>query len=80
VLHPKLLQQLWQAVVLSSRFSAGIVSGVMLGMGVDRVAGTSPSGVMVGALVGIAAGTWTLIRAIQFNHPHPPSNTDHDRS
>jgi len=52
-----------QALRLSSEFIAGIVVGVGLGWFLDRVAGTSPWGLIVGLLLGFAAGVLNVLRS-----------------
>jgi ATP synthase protein I len=52
-----------KALRLSSEFVAGILVGGVIGWGIDRVAGTSPWGLMVFLLLGFAAGTLNAIRA-----------------
>ena len=51
-----------QALKLSSEFIAGIVVGVGLGWFLDRVAGTSPWGLIVGLLLGFGAGVLNVLR------------------
>jgi ATP synthase protein I len=53
-----------QAVKLSSEFVAGIAVGVGLGWAVDRFAGTSPWGLIVGLLLGFAAGVLNVMRSV----------------
>lgn len=52
-----------QALKLSSEFIAGIVVGVGLGWFLDRVAGTSPWGLIVGLLLGFGAGVLNVLRS-----------------
>ena len=52
-----------QAMKLSSEFIAGIVVGVGLGWFLDRVAGTSPWGLIVGLLLGFGAGVLNVLRS-----------------
>jgi len=52
-----------QALKLSSEFIAGIVVGVGLGWFLDRVAGTSPWGLVVGLLLGFGAGVLNVLRS-----------------
>jgi ATP synthase protein I len=48
---------------LASEFVAGIVVGAGLGWLIDRLAGTTPWGMIVFLLLGFAAGVLNLIRA-----------------
>lgn len=52
-----------QALKLSSEFIAGIVVGAGLGWLIDRVAGTSPWGLIVFLLLGFAAGVLNALRS-----------------
>lgn len=52
-----------QALKLSSEFIAGIVVGAALGWFIDRVAGTSPWGLIVGLLLGFGAGVLNVLRS-----------------
>lgn len=52
-----------QAIKLSSEFIAGIAVGVGLGWFVDRLAGTSPWGLIVFLLLGFGAGILNVLRS-----------------
>ncbi len=52
-----------QAVKLGSEFVAGILVGAALGWGLDRVAGTSPWGLIGLLLLGFCAGVLNVVRA-----------------
>lgn len=52
-----------QAFRLASEFVAGILVGVALGWGLDRVAGTSPWGLIGFLLLGFCAGVVNVVRA-----------------
>ena len=52
-----------QAVKLASEFVAGILVGAALGWGLDRVAGTSPWGLIGFLLLGFCAGVLNVVRA-----------------
>lgn len=52
-----------QALKLSSEFIAGIVVGVGIGWLIDRVAGTSPWGLIIFLLLGFAAGVLNVLRS-----------------
>ncbi|WP_173931014.1 AtpZ/AtpI family protein [Chelativorans sp. Marseille-P2723] len=51
------------ALRLSSEFIAGIVVGAALGWFIDRLAGTSPWGLIVFLLLGFGAGILNVLRA-----------------
>jgi ATP synthase protein I len=51
------------ALKLSSEFIAGIAVGVGLGWAIDRVAGTSPWGLIVFLLLGFGAGVLNVLRS-----------------
>ncbi len=48
---------------LASEFIAGILVGIALGWGLDRLAGTSPWGLIGFLLLGFAAGVVNVVRA-----------------
>lgn len=52
-----------QALKLSSEFIAGIVVGAGLGWLIDRIAGTSPWGLIIFLLLGFAAGVLNVLRS-----------------
>ena len=52
-----------QALKLSSEFIAGIAVGAGLGWIIDRVAGTSPWGLIVFLLLGFVAGVLNVMRS-----------------
>ena len=52
-----------QAFKLSSEFIAGIAVGTGLGWFLDRLAGTSPWGLVVGLLLGFGAGILNVLRS-----------------
>ena len=52
-----------QALKLSSEFIAGIVVGVGIGWFIDRVAGSSPWGLIVGLMLGFGAGVLNVLRS-----------------
>lgn len=51
-----------QAFKLASEFVAGVLVGAGLGWGFDRLAGTSPWGLIVLLLLGFAAGVLNVVR------------------
>lgn len=53
-----------QAMKLSSEFIAGIVVGAGLGWMIDRLAGTSPWGLVIFLLLGFVAGVLNVLRAV----------------
>jgi ATP synthase protein I len=52
-----------QAVKLSSEFIAGVVVGAGIGWIIDRLAGTSPWGMIVFLLLGFGAGVLNVMRS-----------------
>jgi ATP synthase protein I len=52
-----------QGVKLASEFVAGVLVGAALGWGLDRVAGTSPWGLIGFLLLGFGAGVLNVVRA-----------------
>ncbi|MBS3648312.1 AtpZ/AtpI family protein [Pseudaminobacter sp. 19-2017] len=52
-----------QALKLSSEFIAGVAVGAGLGWFIDRLAGTSPWGLIVFLLLGFAAGVLNVMRS-----------------
>jgi ATP synthase protein I len=52
-----------KALRLSSEFIAGIVVGAALGWFIDRMAGTSPWGLIVFLLLGFGAGILNVLRS-----------------
>ncbi|WP_297326422.1 AtpZ/AtpI family protein [uncultured Bartonella sp.] len=53
-----------QAVRLSSEFLAGVFVGVVLGLGIDQLAGTSPWGLIVFLFLGFSAGVLNILRSV----------------
>ncbi|MBI0003062.1 AtpZ/AtpI family protein [Bartonella sp. M0177] len=53
-----------QAIRLSSEFLAGVVVGVILGLGVDQLAGTSPWGLIIFLFLGFSAGVLNILRSV----------------
>ena len=53
-----------QAVKLSSEFLAGVIVGVILGLGCDQLAGTSPWGLIIFLLLGFSAGVLNILRSV----------------
>ena len=52
-----------QAMKISSEFIAGVVVGALIGWFIDRVAGTSPWGLIVFLLLGFGAGVLNVLRS-----------------
>ncbi|RUW43664.1 MULTISPECIES: AtpZ/AtpI family protein [unclassified Mesorhizobium] len=52
-----------QAIKLSSEFIAGVVVGAGIGWIIDRMAGTSPWGLIVFLLLGFGAGVLNVMRS-----------------
>jgi ATP synthase protein I len=59
------------ALRLASDFVAGVVLGVALGWGFDRLFGTSPWGLVVFLLLGFAAGLLAVVRSAGLVKPGP---------
>ena len=55
-----------RAFRMSAEFVAGVLAGGGLGYLLDRVAGTSPWGLIVLLLLGFGAGVWNVMRASGF--------------
>ncbi|HTV70947.1 MAG TPA: AtpZ/AtpI family protein [Rhizobiaceae bacterium] len=53
-----------QAMKLSSEFVAGILVGAALGWIIDRLAGTSPWGLIIFLLLGFGAGVLNVLRSV----------------
>lgn len=52
-----------QAMKISSEFIAGVLVGALIGWFIDRVAGTSPWGLIVFLLLGFGAGVLNVLRS-----------------
>jgi ATP synthase protein I len=65
-----------QAFRLSSEFVAGVIVGAVLGWGLDRLAGTSPWGLIVFLLLGFCAGVLNVVRASAQMTASGPSGSD----
>lgn len=68
------------ALRLSSEFIAGVVVGAALGWFIDRMAGTSPWGLIVFLLLGFGAGILNVLRSagLVAEFGSKPSNKDDD--
>lgn len=69
-----------------------VVAGALLGWGFDAWQGTTPKGLLIGSIIGIAVGLWNLIRrTLTLNRlldqkyptrgraePLPPENEEED--
>lgn len=53
-----------QGLRISSEFVAGVIAGAVVGWLVDRLAGTSPWGLIIFLLLGFAAGVLNVLRSI----------------
>ena len=60
-----------RALRLAADFIAGIVLGVIVGWGFDRLVGTSPWGLIVWMLIGFVAGTLNVMRSAGLVKPGP---------
>lgn len=82
----------WRMGGLGMEVAAQVAAGALLGWLFDRWRGTSPNGLLVGAVIGIAVGMWRLIQgALKLNkeldekypttgrgRPLPPDDEDDD--
>jgi ATP synthase protein I len=60
-----------RALRLAADFIAGILLGVALGWGFDRLFGTSPWGLIVWIVIGFVAGTLNMMRSAGMVKPGP---------
>jgi ATP synthase protein I len=67
------------ALRLGADFVAGVVVGVALGWGFDRLFGTKPWGLIVFVLLGFAAGMLSVLRSAGVVKPGPAGGDDFDR-
>jgi ATP synthase protein I len=57
---------------IGGEFGAGVIVGGLLGYGIDYFLGTSPGGLLIGLLLGAAAGIWNMVRtAREYSKAHP---------
>ena len=60
------------ALRFGGEFGAGVIVGALLGYGVDYFAHTPPWGLMIGLLVGFAAGVVNMVRVARtYSKAHP---------
>ena len=64
------------ALRLGADFVAGVVIGVALGWGFDRLLGTAPWGLVVFVLLGFAAGLLSVLRSAGLVKPGPAGDDD----
>lgn len=55
-------RRLWKLSAMGGELAFGIVGMVLLGLGVDYLAGTSPWGVVVGTVLGVLGAGYNFIR------------------
>jgi len=67
------------ALRLGADFVAGVVVGVAIGWGIDRLFGTAPWGLIVFVLLGFAAGVLSVLRSAGVVKPGPTGGDDFDR-
>jgi ATP synthase protein I len=53
-----------QGLRYGSEFLGGVITGTVLGFFVDWLSGWSPWGLMAGVILGFAAGTLNMVRAV----------------
>jgi ATP synthase protein I len=58
-----------KAFRMSAEFMAGIIAGAGIGYAIDKVAGTSPWGMMILTVLGFCAGIYNVMRAAGFVQP-----------
>jgi ATP synthase protein I len=68
-----------KALRLGADFVAGVVVGVALGWGIDRLFGTAPWGLIVFVLLGFAAGVLSVLRSAGVVKPGRAVGDDFDR-
>ncbi len=82
----------WRMGGLGTEVAGAVLAGAILGWGFDRWRGTGSTGLLVGSMVGIVVGMWTLIHgALKLNRlldrrhptagrgkPLPPEEDDGD--
>jgi len=68
-----------QAVKLSSEFLAGIVVGIVLGLGFDKLFNTSPWGLIIFVLLGFLAGVLNVLRSVGRIEPSKIGRNNIDR-
>lgn len=54
----------------------GVLGGLGLGWVVDRVAGTTPWGLIAGVVIGLAAAVWLVARPAMSSRPPPAAGRD----
>jgi len=60
------------ALRIGGEFGAGVIVGGLLGYGIDYFLGTTPGGLLIGLLLGAAAGIWNMVRvASAYSKAHP---------
>lgn len=79
------LEGFGRAMRLSSEFIGGVAVGAAIGWFIDRLAGTSPWGLIVFLLLGFGAGILNVLRsagliAERENRPGDPQERDTDKS
>ncbi len=61
------------ALRFGGEFGAAILVGALLGYGIDYFVHTSPWGLMIGLVLGFAAGVMNVVRVAQsYNRANPP--------
>lgn len=58
-----------KAFRMSAEFMAGVIAGAGIGYAIDKVAGTSPWGLMILTVLGFCAGIYNVMRAAGFLRP-----------
>ena len=71
---------LWQAVAISTQFgfllAASVLVGIVLGWLIDRWTGVGTVAVLVGAMLGMISGVYSVVRLVQsLVKPDAPQET-----
>ena len=59
---------------LLTDLGAGLIAGILLGWAIDRWLETKPWGIIIGSLLGLAAGVRNVLRTAESVSRKPPSN------
>ncbi len=64
-----------QGFKAAADLSGGVIVGVILGLGLDRIAGSSPWGLIVFLLLGFCAGVLNMLRGTGMVAPNRPGRS-----
>ena len=65
-----------QAFRLSSELLAALIVGVLLGLGLDRLLGIAPWGILAGVFLGFGAGVLNVARVMKAQQVDRPATED----